>query len=251
MYDDQLAVQLSKGRGLGLADMLVRQLQRMGAIGAAAGASGAAGSSGTGASTAGSGTTAALPTAKAAVPAASAATEQNFIKGLWPQAQQAGQELGVDPTNLLAQAALETNWGRSMPHDSSGHSSNNLFGVKATGSWNGATVQSVTSEVDAAGTARSALAPFRSYADATQSFQDYVSLLRSNPRYAGALNTGSNAQAFAAGLQRGGYATDPDYVRKVSAVASNISGHLAMNLRGLTALKSGSELPTTVTTSTL
>ncbi len=95
------------------------------------------------------------------------------------------------------------------------------------------------------------IAQFRAYAGASESFQDYVSILRNNPRYAAALNTGSDASAFATGLQRGGYATDPDYARKVSAIANNITGHLAMNLRGLTALKSGSDLPTTVTTSTL
>ena len=255
MYDDQLSIQMSKGRGLGLADMLVRQLQRLGAAGAAASAAASAtGSSGIkGSTTTGSvsGTGAANPSAKPAPPAASAATQQSFIRGLWPQAQQAGQQLGVDATNLIAQAALETNWGRNLPHDSSGHSSNNLFGVKATAAWNGASVQSVTSEVAADGSTTSSEAPFRSYADASQSFQDYVSILRNNPRYAAALNTGSNAQAFAAGLQRGGYATDPDYARKVSAVANNISGHLAMNLRGLTALKSGADLPTPVTTRTL
>jgi flagellar protein FlgJ len=251
MYDDQLAIQLSKGRGLGLADMLVRQLQRLGAAGAAATAGGSGGIKNGSLPGALGGTGAATPTARPAPPAASAATQQSFIQGLWPQAQQAGEQLGVDPTSLIAQAALETNWGRSVPHDDSGHASNNLFGVKATGSWSGASVESVTSEVGADGKTTSALAPFRSYADATQSFQDYVSILRNNPRYAAALNTGSNAQAFAAGLQRGGYATDPDYARKVSAVANNISGHLAMNLRGLTALKSGADLPTTVTTSTL
>jgi flagellar protein FlgJ len=184
------------------------------------------------------------------LPAASTATQQNFIQGLWPQAQEAGQQLGVAPSNLIAQAALETNWGRTLPHEGAGHSSNNLFGVKATGSWEGASVQAQTTEVTAQGPT-SEVAPFRSYADATQSFQDYVSILRNNPRYAAALNTGSDARAFAAGLQRGGYATDPDYARKVSAVANNISGHLAMTLRGLTGLKSGADVPTTVTTSTL
>jgi flagellar protein FlgJ len=246
MYDDQLALQLSKGRGLGLADMLVKQLQRTADAGAAAAAgTGAA----TGATPAGAvtGPRAAGASAKTALPAASAATQQNFINGLLPQAKQAAQQLGVDPSNLIAQAALETNWGRSLPHDGSGHSSNNLFGIKATGSWDGPSVQAPTTEVAAAGTPIGLTAPFRSYADATQSFQDYVSLLRSNPRYAGALNTGSDAHAFAAGLQRGGYATDPDYVRKVSAVANNISGYLALNLRAVTGLKSGASLPTTVT----
>ena len=236
MYDDQLALQLSKGRGLGLADMLVRQLQRLGVPGAGGPAA--------------TGPTKTDITPKATPPTASTATQQKFIQGLWPQAQEAGEQLGVAPSNLLAQAALETNWGRNLPHDVAGHSSNNLFGVKATGSWTGPSVQAQTSEVSAQGSS-SEMAPFRSYADATQSFQDYVSLLRNNPRYAAALNTGSDARAFATGLQRGGYATDPDYARKVSAVANNISGHLAMTLRGLTALKSGADLPTTVTTSTL
>jgi peptidoglycan hydrolase FlgJ len=246
MYDDQLALQLSKGRGLGLADMLVKQLQRLGTASAgAAGSSGAAGSVPTTSGAAGT-----TPT-KASLPAASAATRQSFIQGLWPQAQQAGQQLGVAPSNLIAQAALETNWGRSLPHDGNGHSSNNLFGVKATGSWDGASVPALTGEAAADGTATSVMAPFRSYADATQSFQDYVSILRNNPRYAAALNTGGDAHAFATGLQRGGYATDPDYARKISAVASNISGYLAMNLRGLTALKSGAAVPITESTSTL
>src|ERR1700737_5526220 len=35
MADDQLSIQLSKGKGLGLADMLIRQLQKMGGRGAA------------------------------------------------------------------------------------------------------------------------------------------------------------------------------------------------------------------------
>ena len=246
MYDDQLALQLSKGRGLGLADMLVKQLQRMGAAGASAAGSSAPGTGGT---ISGGGAPSAA--AKPALPAASAATQQNFIQGLWPQAQQAAEQLGVNPGNLIAQAALETNWGRSLPHDSDGHSSNNLFGVKATGSWAGPSAQATTSEAAPDGTTTSGMAPFRSYADATQSFQDYVSILRNNPRYAAALNTGSDARAFATGLQRGGYATDPDYARKVSAVANNISGYLAMNLRGVTALKFGASGPTTVTTSTL
>ena len=241
MYDDQLALQLSKGRGLGLADMLVKQLQRLGAAGASAAGSSAPATGGAAGSN----------PPKATPPAASAATQQSFIQGLLPQAQQAGQQLGVAPSNLIAQAALETNWGRSLPHDGTGRSSNNLFGVKATGSWDGASVPAVTREAAADGTATSVVAPFRSYADATQSFQDYVSLLRNNPRYAAALNTGADARAFATGLQRGGYATDPDYARKVSAVANNISGYLAMNLRGVGALKSGATVPITETTSTL
>jgi len=81
---------------------------------------------------------------------------------------------------------------------------------------------------------------FRAYDSRAQSFQDYVALLRSNPRYAAALNTGSNVQAFASALQRGGYATDPDYANKITAIAAGLVPRNAMLERSL---KSASALP--------
>lgn len=275
MADDQLSVQLSKGKGLGLADMLVRQLQKMGVKGAgqaagaegtsagqAAGAAQAAGAQATGgfhigsanANTGGfrlgsvnantlvrgaTGSTGASFTmgAKAAAayratqdassptttPATSDVTKTHFVQDLWPQAQDAGTLLGVDPRHLIAQAALETNWGQSLPKDASGGTSNNLFGIKASAAWTGASVNSGTQEFQN-GVASNTTAQFKAYATPTQSFQDYVALLRNNPRYAAALNTGSDVQAFAAGLQRGGYATDPEYANKIAAVANTVSG---------------------------
>jgi flagellar protein FlgJ len=268
MADDQLSVQLSKGKGLGLADMLVRQLQRMGvknadqATGAANAADGQAASptsaSGTGSrgtnvsGTSAGGTNASgfsmrgvganhgIPFAGAKAAAAYRttqnatttpaqqtstvpdATKTNFIQDLWPQAQDAGTLLGVDPRHLIAQAALETNWGQNLPKDSSGGTSNNLFGIKASAAWTGATVNNGTQEFQN-GAATNTTAQFKAYATPAQSFQDYVALLRDNPRYAGALNTGSDVRAFAAGLQRGGYATDPDYATKITAVANTVS----------------------------
>lgn len=243
MADDQLAIQLSKGKGLGLADMLIRQLQKLGVKGAdaasgdtsATGETGAAAKAG-GANTANTGgftrakaaaaysltqrTSAAGATTSSSV--ASDTVKTNFVQDLWPQAQEAGQLLGVDPRSLIAQAALESNWGRSMPADSSGRCTNNLFGIKASSDWTGATVTSGTQEFQA-GVATNTLAQFKAYATPAQSFQDYVSLLRNNPRYSAALNTGSDAGAFAAGLQRGGYATDPDYASKIAAVASTVA----------------------------
>jgi peptidoglycan hydrolase FlgJ len=71
-------------------------------------------------------------------------------------------------------------------------------------------------------------ADFRAYGSPHESVQDYVRLLRDNPRYADALNTGSDVKAFADALQRGGYATDPDYARKLVAVAAEI-GRTAAN----------------------
>jgi flagellar protein FlgJ len=203
MADDQLAVQLSEGRGLGLADMLIRQLS--GGKPAAA--------------------TAPADAANAATPEPVSSEERDkFISGLMPHAEAAARELGVDPRNLIAQAALETGWGRSAP----GGDSHNLFGIKAGANWNGASVQANTQEFDA-GVATRVDANFRAYGSPRESVEDYVRLIRDNPRYAGALNTGSDVQAFASALQRGGYATDPDYARKLAAVAAQVGQTIAVN----------------------
>jgi peptidoglycan hydrolase FlgJ len=242
MADDQLAVQLSKGKGLGLADMLIKQLQRMGVQGAGA----------AGGTVSGSKATAAYSTTQRATASASSvsdADKTNFVRDMWPHAQTAGQQLGVDPGNLIAQAALETNWGQNLPQDTAGRSSNNLFGIKASGSWTGAAVTNATQEYQN-GTATSTTSQFKAYATPAQSFQDYVSLLRDNPRYSGALNTGSNVEAFASGLRRGGYATDPGYASKIAAIAHKVNGALA-SVTGVANLKLSSAAPLTAKTETL
>jgi flagellar protein FlgJ len=203
MFDQQMAVQLSSGKGLGLADMLVRQL--MGGT-----------------------------PVEAAAPAANtpAQDQQDFVSALRPAATAAARELGVDPDAIIAHAALETGWGRSMPAGADGRSSFNLFGIKAGSGWNGAAVQSRTSEF-ASGRMQQVSARFRAYGSADESMRDYVRLIKDNPRYAAAIGTGSDVEAFARGLQRGGYATDPAYVEKLTAVAAR--------------LKSGNFLPITST----
>ena len=243
MYDDQLSIEMTKGRGLGLADMLVRQLQKVTGGGKTDAAQDA--KSAKGASAAGISGTAPQAGAKTTLrkyegpdsrgsgsggsvaPVASPEAKASFISDLWPSAQAAGQQLGVDPRNLIAQAALETNWGTRVPRDVQGRSTNNLFGVKAAGQWNGASVTAGTQEYQN-GAAVSTTGQFRAYDSKEQSFQDYVTLLRSNPRYSAALNTGSNVHAFASALQRGGYATDPDYASKVTAIAASVDSRSAM-----------------------
>jgi peptidoglycan hydrolase FlgJ len=258
MADDQLAVQLSKGKGFGLADMLVRQLQRMGVKGAdaAAGGTGTTITGGTGAAATG-GIGAKAAAAYSATERASTtsttvsdAAKTNFIQDLWPQAQEAGQLLGVDPRHLIAQAALETNWGRSMPQDANGRTSNNLFGIKASAEWSGSTVTSGTQEF-AGGVATDTSAQFKAYPTQAQSFQDYVALLRNNPRYSAALNTGGDVQAFATGLQRGGYATDPDYANKIAAVANTVAHKVSATSASVSDLKLASTLPITASTGAL
>jgi flagellar protein FlgJ len=270
MYDDQLAAQMSKGKGLGLADMLVQQLRRsaMGATdstgtvaskplinvhgagastaiaGAIAGTTAAEASAGTNGTHASAGASGASATS-AANACPSSAQQAEFARTLWPDAQQAARQLGVNPVTLLAQAALETNWGRSMPQDASGGASNNLFGIKASSGWSGPAVSSSTQEYSG-GIASTVRAQFRSYASASQCFQDYVDLLKGNPRYAAALGTGNDVQAFGSALQQGGYATDPAYASKLTAVAGTLTRALTQGLAGAVApLKFAAGLPTT------
>jgi flagellar protein FlgJ len=149
-----------------------------------------------------------------------------FAHALWPDAQQAARQLGVNPLTLLAQAALETNWGRSVPQSANGGTSNNLFGIKAAAGWSGPAVSNDTQEYSG-GSASTVRAQFRAYGSAGQCFQDYVELLKSNPRYAAALGTGNDVQAFGSALQQGGYATDPAYSSKLTAVAGTLAHSLA------------------------
>jgi peptidoglycan hydrolase FlgJ len=237
MYDDQLSLELTRGKGLGLADMLVRQLQQSGATATAA-AAGAAAEAGR-----------ASGMARApAAGSASSADRAGFVSQVWPQAQQAAQQLGVHPVSLIAQAALETNWGRSVPRSASGASSNNLFGIKAGASWSGDPVIAGTQEFQG-GAAHGTSAAFRAYASPGESFQDYVALLQTNPRFSGALGSGTNVASFAAALQQGGYATDPDYAHKVTAVAGQVLATLGQGTRAASpALKLAAAVPMTSAT---
>jgi len=153
-------------------------------------------------------------------------SREDFVQAVLPSARAAAAQLGVDPEVVVAHAALETGWGRSMPVDAAGKPSFNLFGIKAGERWSGATADSRTQEF-AAGRMQEVSASFRSYASPEKSVQDYVDFLKSSPRYATALNTGGDAAAFARGLQRGGYATDPDYVTKLSTLAAQLKSQAA------------------------
>lgn len=141
-----------------------------------------------------------------------------FVAQLLPLAQQAAAELGVDPSVLLAQAALETGWGKFISRDAgTGRSSYNLFNIKADRSWQGDAVQVQTLEYRD-GLAQRQQARFRAYADYAASFADYVDFLRSNPRYQQALEQGSDPTRFVRELHNAGYATDPDYAGKIERI---------------------------------
>jgi flagellar protein FlgJ len=224
MMDDQLAVQLTSGRGIGLADMLIRQLSQ-GGQGAQAKLSAEA------------------ATASRTGPGVDDTQRRRFIDEMLPHAESAARELGVDPRNVIAQAALETGWGTSRPADATG-TSHNYFGIKAGSSWQGSSVNVDTTEFrdGVAGTER---AEFRAYSSLAENVGDYVRLLRGNPRYAAALDTGGDVRAFANALQRGGYATDPAYADKIVAVAGQIDRLTAAQGDSVNSFKSGGNSPLT------
>jgi peptidoglycan hydrolase FlgJ len=239
MYDQQIALKMSQGKGLGLADMLVQQLTRNRAAKAASPASSTSGT--TGATSAITPTNPVTGSAAPAAPAASAADRISFVKSLEPYAQQAAGRLGVSADTLIAQAALETGWGQHVPSAGSGESSFNLFGIKAGSSWSGDSVNAKTTEVTQGQTTVLPQA-FRSYGSVQQGVDDYVSLL-SSARYTKALGTGTNVAAFAQGLSVGGYATDPDYARKLAATADAVKA--LRGTAGNESLKLLAGLPTT------
>lgn len=149
--------------------------------------------------------------------------QQAFLDSIAPWARQAAQKLGVAPELVQAHAALESGWGQRPLRVEGGASSHNLFGIKAGPRWNGATGDSTTTEY-VNGAALTTRERFRAYPDAASAFQDYARVLLENPRYRAALNTGNDAQAFAQGLARGGYATDPDYASKLARIAGKLQG---------------------------
>lgn len=149
------------------------------------------------------------------------ATQQEFLAMVAPWASEAGQRLGVAPGIVAAHAALESGWGQRPLRDAAGQDTHNLFGIKAQRGFTGASADSLTTEYED-GLALKKTESFRSYPDHASAFRDYARLLQDNPRYRDALSTGNDAGAFAQGLARGGYATDPDYAAKLTRLAGKI-----------------------------
>jgi len=145
-------------------------------------------------------------------------TPEGFVASIWPHAERAARELGVNPRALVAQAALETGWGRRNIKRANGGSSHNLFGIKANG-WKGESATAATHEY-VNGQRRNETASFRAYGSPAESFGDYVRMLKNSPRYQAALKAGTDVRGFAQGLQRAGYATDPGYAAKIAAIAA-------------------------------
>jgi len=149
--------------------------------------------------------------------------QQQFLASIKPWTEETGARLGVAPEIVAAHAALESGWGQRPLRQGTGADTNNLFGIKAGGKWQGDVASNVTTEYEAgSGTALKKTERFRSYPDQASAFRDYAQVLLDNPRYRAALNTGADAGAFAQGLARGGYATDPHYAAKLTQLATRL-----------------------------
>ncbi|MBV7479743.1 flagellar assembly peptidoglycan hydrolase FlgJ [Pseudomonas sp. PDM31] len=148
----------------------------------------------------------------------------DFVNTMLPMAKEAADRIGVDPRYLVAQAALETGWGKSVMRAQDGSSSHNLFGIKAGSSWNGGSARAITSEFRNGAMVKET-AEFRSYDSYKDSFHDLVTLLQSNNRYQEVVKSADNPEQFVRELQKAGYATDPDYASKISQIAKQMTSY--------------------------
>ncbi|QBQ54610.1 flagellar assembly peptidoglycan hydrolase FlgJ [Nitrosococcus wardiae] len=207
LFDQQISLELARKGGLGLADMIVSQLgnkipgkESLSSVQKTA--------------------IARTPIERVTVTEKTApvlATPAEFAQTLWPYAQEAAHALQVDPRVLLAQAALETGWGRQILRTEAQESSYNLFNIKADGQWQGPVTQIGTIEYRE-GIAVREQARFRVYTSFRESFEDYVTFLQQQPRYHHALSHTRSPESFIRALAEAGYATDPAYADKVLGV---------------------------------
>lgn len=216
MQDEQMALEMASGKGVGLADMLVRQLGGEGA-----------------AKTSRPDTPYPIERRKVNANFAISTNKQAwsdpeaFARDIWPHAERAAKKLNVAPQAIVAQAALETGWGAHVMPDRQGRNSFNLFGIKAGSGWSGEQVSKKTLEFEA-GVPRPQRANFRAYGDVAATFEDYTTFLSSNPRYSGVRDYGSDAAGFANALQDSGYATDPNYAEKLTRILGSPTMRRAM-----------------------
>jgi peptidoglycan hydrolase FlgJ len=222
MYTGMLDQQLSQaiaGRGIGLADVMARQLTRSGsmALDAAALKGGAARVKEIPPALANAGTTAAAGAGSVEKPSGTTPRTRDFINKMWPHAVDASKATGIPAHFIIGQAALESGWGSREIRAADGATTHNLFGVKVGRSWSGESADTTTHEF-VNGIKQKVVDKFRSYASYAEAFMDYANLLKNNPRYSAALKAGNDAKAFAEGLQKAGYATDPAYASKLTRI---------------------------------
>jgi peptidoglycan hydrolase FlgJ len=164
-------------------------------------------------------------------------TPQEFIAEMKPFADKAAKQLNVNSDVLLAQAALETGWGKNILHDLNGNNSFNIFNIKKGASWEGKSL-GVDSVEYTQNVAEKKRADFRQYDNYGQGFSDYIALIKSNPRYQKVLESGMDSGNYAEALQKSGYATDPDYAEKIKSLLNHDAIRSASSDETLTTLVS-------------
>src|SRR6202051_2425224 len=247
MLDQQLAQNVG-AKGIGVADMMLKQLMRN------AGATATGSADGTGASgdsSANAGNMAAMNAmAKAYANAAGSSTATKasvsgsgysadsaltppargvgsdkvaaFVDRLAAPAQAASSATGIPARFIIGQAALESGWGKREIKNNDGSSTHNVFGIKATSDWTGKTASAVTTEY-VNGKPQKVVEKFRAYDSYEDALTDYASVLKSNPRYAPVVEASRDAGGFAHGMQKAGYATDPQYAKKLISIMRHIA----------------------------
>ena len=202
MLDNQLSVELSQKRGLGIADMLIKQLSHH---------------------VEASNVSAPNPFENSNLQSNAQTPMSQFIDTLLPYAQAAADRIGVDVKVLIAQAALETGWGQSSIKTDSGKESHNLFGIKQGSDWVGEVAQVNTHEYNEQHIKYATQDSFRVYVDYAQAFDDYADLITNSARYQQARAQADAPETYLKALQAAGYATDPDYADKVLTILNSDS----------------------------
>lgn len=248
MFDQQISLDLSKGNGLGLAEVLVEELggnrapkeqpnlltlasssyrqanQQTQSLSAPVQAASAV--------TAPDSSKLANPDPQSVVEDEAGhwkpESPEAFIRDVWDSAVDAAKQLGLDPLVLVAQSALETGWGKRVIQSVEGGNSFNLFGIKAGQAWEGPSA-AVNSLEYRDGTAALEKSSFRVYDSISKSFDDYVNFLKSNPRYQQALDKVGDTGEFLSELQGAGYATDPNYAQKIMGIVGKASFGAVVN----------------------
>jgi flagellar protein FlgJ len=227
MYDQQISQDIARKGQLGFADLIVRQMG--GEESEPVKQIAAPGVSPYSLANASSGPALAQTCPTAVQPVQVVAAEQTgqsepFINRMLRPAMQAAQKSGIHPHLILAQAALESGWGKREILTAEGKPSHNLFGIKATGDWKGKTTEITTTEF-INGEKRKVKAEFRVYDSYTDALADYTGLLKNNPRYARVVQSAS-PELGAHALQAGGYATDPAYAKKLINIIQKVKGNI-------------------------
>ncbi|SPB14085.1 flagellar rod assembly protein/muramidase FlgJ [Caballeronia novacaledonica] len=253
MLDQQLSQQMSS-KGIGVADMMLKQLMRnaggqpdakggagaMQALGGMSGGGGdleanagnlaamnamakayaAAQANRSNASLAGKGYTAA-DSLEAPARGNGSDKVNAFVDRLAVPAQAASAATGIPARFIIGQAALESGWGKREIKHANGSTSHNIFGIKASSNWTGKTVDSVTTEY-VNGRPQKVVEKFRAYDSYEEALTDYASVIKNNPRYAPVIQASRDVAGFAHGMQKAGYATDPQYAKKLISIMRQI-----------------------------